>query len=106
MVANIDECRNATVEGLRQRLVNLETSQKPLTEMNKRLRTTLESAKDLGSMESKHKEFIGKFLDVREQVLDFVQHWRDDMEEYAVLKKQVKCSHSPDLLSRLNSLYK
>ena len=106
MVSNIDECRNAAVEGLQQRLQNLEQTQEPLNKMIKDMRKTLDATENLGSLQSYHQQDIKKFLQVRQSVLDFVQHWKHEMDEYSGLKDQVKCSLDPQVLTQLEGLYK
>jgi len=106
MVANIDECRNAAVEGLQSQLQLLKDREEPLNKMIKDLRGALDKAQQLQVIKSEHEHRIDEILETRHHVLHFVKRWSTDIGEFSKLADKLKCNVDMELISRLDTLYK
>jgi len=106
MVANIDECRNAAVEGLQNRLQLMQDHEEPLNKMIKSLRGALDKAQELQVIKNEHEQRIDDILDTRNHILQFVKRWSADIAEFSNLAEKLKCNVDMELMNKLDSLYK
>lgn len=106
MVANIDECRNAAVEGLQNRLNLIQEREDPLNKMIKDLRGALDKAQELQVIKNEHEHRIDDIVGTRQSVLQFVKRWSTDIAEFSKLADKLKCNVNMDLMNKLDSLYK